>query len=385
MIQGLRHALACTTATVLLLSTTGCGPHLARIQARGAVTEHALDTAVDSSHARYYLESYLAGQRARPELDHEFDQLGNDHAAALPTTEQLQAISARHSPDTAALVLARALLSQPENQRWQQRFESELALVKQTVEGRESPYLKTLPYRVVFVPGWLYESKPWTGADFASTRRLLQQFGLQPVLLPVGENDTVEVNAAKLVAGLRPYLATGRPIILVSGSKGGPETAFALSELFKPEETRLIKAWINICGALKGSPIADDYLHWTRRWFATFIFRLNGYGDLTGLESMRYAIGQKRAAPLKIPQNVLVVNYLGVPMSGDIRVFTHQFTYHALRRYGPNDGLALVRDEIASEGPTVTEVGRAHFLSDPDIHIRNTAMIQAVARRLAGS
>ncbi len=385
MTRRLRQALACTTLAALVLGTTACGPHLARIHARGAVTAHPLNTAVDSSHARYYLENYLAGQRARPELDHEFDQIGLDHAAGLPTTEQLQAISARHSPDTAALVLARSLLSQPENQRWQQRFESELAAVQRTATQGDSLYMKTLPYRVVFVPGWLYESKPWTGADFASTRRLLRQLGVQPVLLPLGNNDTVEANAAKLAAGLRPYLATGRPIILVSGSKGGPETAYALSELFKPEETQLIKAWINICGALKGSPIADDYLHWTRRWFSTFIFRLNGYGDLTGLESMRYATGQQRAKTLKIPQNILVVNYLGVPMSGDIRVFTHQFTYHALRRYGPNDGMALIRDEIAPEGPTVTEVGRAHFLSDPDIHIRNTAMIQAVARRLAGS
>ncbi len=369
----------------IALGLSACGPHLARIHASGVVTTHPLDTAVDSSHARYFLENYLAGQRAQPELDHEFDQIGRDHAAALPTTEDLQTISERHSPDTAALVLARSLLAQPENQRWQQRFTAELAEIERAAAERQTPFLAQQPYRVLFVPGWLYQSKPWTGADFGSTRRLLKQLGVSHALLPVGDNDTVEANAAQLAVQLRPWLQTGRPVILVSGSKGGAETALALSQHLKPDETRFIKAWINICGALKGSPIADDYLHWSRRWFSTFIFRLNGWGSLSALESMSYDKGKRRAARFRIPPHIFVLNYIGVPMSGDIRVFTHQFTYHALRRYGPNDGMVLVRDEIAPEGPTVTEVGRAHFLPDKDIHLRNTAVIQAVARRLSGS
>lgn len=382
MTRAFGQAFVCTA---IALGLAGCGPHLARIHAHGAVTNHTLVTAVDSSHARYFLENYLAGQRARPELDSEFDQIGRDHAAALPTTEDLQLISERHSPDTAALVLARSLLAEPENQRWQQRFVDELAVVERTVAAKQPAFLAQQPYRVLFVPGWLYQSKPWTGADFGATRRLLSELGVSNALLPIGDNHTVEANAAQLAEQLRPWLQTGRPVILVSGSKGGAEAALALTQWLKPEEARFIKAWINICGALKGSPIADDYLHWSRRWFSTFIFRVNGWGDLSALESMSYERGRQRAAQFRIPPHIFVLNYVGVPMSGDIRLFTHQFTYHALRRYGPNDGVVLIRDEIAPEGPTVTEIGRAHFFPDKDIHLRNAALIQAVARRLSGT
>lgn len=361
---------------------SGCTNMVARIPAQGAVAGSSLQTEVDDSAARYFLQQYLAGQREQPKLDRRFVRFANKTGPAIPNADELARLSRRTSPDTAALVLAQRLLEQPENQSWMERLKAEmLALERDTQEQRRS-YLSQSPYRILFVPGWLHRSKPWTGADFASTRRYLASLGVDSVLIETGENDTVEHNALYVAQQLRAWGQTGRPLIVVSGSKGGPETAEAVGALMTPEETRPIKAWVNICGALRGSPIADDYVKGTGTLVSRTIFALNGWGGLEGMQSLSYALSRARADRQRLPEHLFVVSYFGIPLSGEIRVFNHQFTYQRLRQYGPNDGLVLLADEIAPKGPVLPEVGRAHFLRDPDIHLRQGALIQAVARHL---
>lgn len=54
-----------------------------------------------------------------------------------------------------------------------------------------------------------------------------------------------------------------------------------------------------------------------------------------------------------------------------------------MRSLGPNDGLALTRDEIFPGGATLVEMGLDHYLSAPDIDRRTEALARAVLRHLA--
>jgi hypothetical protein len=369
-------------AALLLLSA--CGASLPRLPAEGQVYGQTVATTVDSPLAKYYLEHYLAGRRVRADFDARLDQLhrhGNPHP---PSTAELRSLSRDYSVDTAALFYAQRLLDDPGNRALQSLFDQQIAELESGSPGPGDALERQ--YRVVFVPGWLYRSKPWTGADMAAPRALLDRLDIEHHFLELLDNGAVEDNAHFLVMGLRPLLQDGRPVIIVSGSKGGPEVALALGRLLTPEETRPIKAWLNICGALQGSPLADKWTAWPVAWVTEVLFRLRGWGGLEGLRSLSVRRSQRRASAIRLPEHVLVVNYVGVPVSGTIldTEFEKRFTYGQLRDHGPNDGLVLIPDEIEPGGLTVTEVGRGHFLSYPDFGLRATALLRAVMRRLNG-
>ena len=59
-----------------------------------------------------------------------------------------------------------------------------------------------------------------------------------------------------MVAAIQAHSQSGHRLIVVSASKSGPEVALALTKL-GPAGTRHIAAWVNIVGALQGTPLAD--------------------------------------------------------------------------------------------------------------------------------
>lgn len=377
----LRWALACLLAPCL----SACGATLSRIPVDGAVHGQPLQSTVDSPFARYYLEEYLAGQGNRPDWDENLTRLQAQSNDIFRDPAQMRELSREYSVDTLALLFAHHVLGQPGNQQIQAEFVRQLAALN-AMSGIEGTSTRTNVegYRLVFVPGWLYQSKPWTGADFAGPRAILDQFGADHHLIEVLDNGPIELNARLVALDLLPLLEDNKPTIIISGSKGGPEVAMALGQLLTPEQTRPIRAWINICGALNGSPLANIWTTWPSSWLSNTLFQLRGWGGLNGLRSMRTERSLMRNQGLRIPDDILVVNYVGVPVSGTIieKEFEKRFTYSQLRDYGPNDGLVLVPDEVADNSITVIELGRGHFLSEPDFDVRTTALLNTVIQRL---
>lgn len=380
-------AIARRTCIVLLaLALSACGATLPRLAVQGEILGEPLHSTVDSPLARYYLENYLSGQRTHPAWDSQLDRLHAEPDSALTNHARLRSLSRQYSVDTIALFFALRQLQQEPNQQLQAEFRQALQQfdAAQTADAVIAPEIRDR-YRIVFVPGWLYRSKPWTGADFAGLRAVLDRLGIEHHLIELLDNGPIEDNARLVALGLAPLLEDGKPVIVVSGSKGGPEVAAALGELIPAEQTASIQAWVNICGALQGSPLADQWTSWPMSWVTNPIFRLRGWGGLAGLESMQVLRSARRSARLSIPDHILTVNYVGVPVSGTIieKEFEKRFTYMHLRRHGPNDGLVLIPDEIAPNSITAIELGLGHFLSEPDFDVRTTALLQVVMQRLA--
>src|SRR5207249_6659459 len=118
----------------------------------------------------------------------------------------------------------------------------------------------------LFAPSWLYRSHPETGADFAHQRLLLDRLGLANRLIVTGESASIEDNAAAIAAALRAARPEDGSLILVTASKSGAEAALALSRLLAPEDTARVVAWVNIVGALGGTPLADSALRPPISW-----------------------------------------------------------------------------------------------------------------------
>ncbi|MBI3815360.1 MAG: hypothetical protein HY279_12975 [Nitrospinae bacterium] len=357
-----------------------CARNIPQIPALGEFYGQPIHTTVDSEIARYFLEHYLKGERIRPELDATIEAIARDIGNRMPTRYLLKSIAESHSTDLAALALWQSMLRDSGNRRAQSMFLHEFSRLKEHL--RETPDRFTPDksgYLIVFVPGWFYKSQPENGADFAKPRQSLTDAGVRTALLEIEENGTVEHNGDLIAKHLARLSRGEQKIIVVSASKAGPEVALALSELQRTNTNHNVKAWVNIGGVLRGSALADKALTWPTCWFVK-LFVIKG-ASFDGIESMATLRSAERAERINLPSDILVMNYVGIPLSGQVSNRA-RLGYSLLRADGPNDGLTLIVDEIPAASVTIVELGLDHFFSDPEIHVKTVALANTVIRMI---
>jgi hypothetical protein len=353
-----------------LLSLAAC----AGLPARGIVGGQTIDSRVDSEAARYYLENYLAGQRGNAALDERIDRVYRSFNGSLPDRGELKRLTDDFSLDFATLYFTDRIAGLPANRRFRNAFDQAYDDVRKTFsEGRVRLPERAAGYEVMFVPGYLYKRIPQTGADFAASRAALKRAGISFSFVETSEDGAIEGNAELVAAVLRARAQSGRRLILISASKSGPEVALALTKL-APEETRHVAAWINAIGALQGTPLADERL-------LPELEELVGQVDEAGMESLTTERSRQRFASFRVPEHVLVVNYLGIPVTGSISSLAGLGFFY-LKKYGPSDGVTLLPDAIFPRGVTLAELGRDHFLLNVKIDVTTVALVTTVIRWL---
>ena len=122
-------------------------------------TGTAVHTQVDSELARYYLAHYRQGERLRPLFDVIIERSARMPLGRLLERDVLAGLAQRYSTDFAAAVLIDRLRAVPANRMADERFR---ALITSSAirDGRDPKHR----YRILFVPGWAYRSRPQTGA-----------------------------------------------------------------------------------------------------------------------------------------------------------------------------------------------------------------------------
>jgi hypothetical protein len=137
---------------------------------------------------------------------------------------------------------------------------------------------------------------------------------------------------------------------------------------------------VNIGGLLNGTARADWWMEWPQRWLAVVGFAFLGR-DTEAIPSMMMAPRRARFAELRVPHGVLVVNYIGAPLTADIRPDVRA-DFEVIAPYGPNDGLTLLADAIVPEGITLVERGLDHYFAAPDLDRRIAALAVALLGEL---
>src|SRR5258708_35823376 len=102
-----------------------------------------------------------------------------------------------------------------------------------------------------------------------------------------------------------------------------------------------------------------------------------------GFEGMKTTASQARMEGIRIPARIMIVEYIAVPLSGDIYGSVRS-RYVRLRKGGPNDGLTLLADELLPNGIAVIEPGIDHFYAAPGIEVKSVALANVVAKMLQG-
>ena len=335
-----------------------------RIPVQARTASAAIETTVDSPEARIYLE-----QGEHP-LEAQYNNTPLSNAL-------LRQIAAETSLDFAAAYFIQRIYQKPHNKRAQLTYARSLNALRRdtplSFSKRERSYL------ILFVPGLFYESKPENKGDMAGPRALLKRFGLRTGFIATREVASVQTNAQIIAAAVRKH--AGENLILVSASKGGPDVAGALGQVLAPEETRHVKGWLNIGGALGGSAIADEEMNSYMRWLIGF------YGELTGKDtcgagrSLTTAASADRLRNTRIPEHVRIIHYVGVPFSGTISENVRS-PYNRMKAYGPNDGLVLLNDLYLPQGQVVVAVGTDHMFADADISAKTLALAKTLMNEL---
>jgi len=362
----LRGGVRLTILLAALLLLSAC----AGLPVRGRVGMQTIETRVDSEAARYYLGSYLAGERTDAALDERIDRVYQS-ASSLPDRNELKRLSDEFSVDFAALYLADQIARIPVNRRFRSAFEQAYDYARKAFpEGRVR-----LPadYEVLVVPIYLYKRLLGAGADLAAPRAALQKVGLTCHFVETQDDGAIEANADLVAAAIRARMQSGRRLIVISASKSGAEVALALTRL-GPAETRHVAAWINTVGVLQGTPLVDEPL------FQELEF-LVGKLDVAGKESLTTARGRQRFDSFRVPEHVLVLNHLGIPASGSIS-FWGRRGFFSLRKYGPNDGVSLLSDMIFPGGVTLADLDNDHFMRGKPLDITTVALAITMIRWL---
>ena len=334
----------------------------------GTIGGQTIETRVDSEVARYYLASYLTGQRSNSLFDGKIANANQRIRNGLPDRAELKRLSEEFSIDFAAAYLAEQINRQPENRRFRDLF-----LENRRAFGQNR--LKLAPdagdYEILFVPTYLYKRLPSIGSDLAAPKKAMQKLGLPVHFVETVEDGAVETNAEIVAAALAAREFSGRRLIIISASKSGPEVALALTQL-GPLKTRHIVGWINAVGALQGTPLADERV-------LTHIEDLVGKVDAAGMESLMTAQSRRRFQQFQLPAHILVVNYFGIPLSGNLSGWARR-GFAPLSKYGPNDGILLLADMIFPSAITIVEFGLDHFLLDRNIDAATVGLVTAVMR-----
>ena len=347
-----------------------------------------LGTLVDSDSARDLLADLLARQSIDPRLTALAPPSGPPDVFQEPPTTadtdlpapgdeaRLRALSQEASLDFAALSFARALGAQTTSRAAQAAFHR--FLQDGAADAEESLRRPgAFPYTVLFAPSWMYQSHPETGADFAYQRRLLDRLGVAHRLIPSRQDASVEENAVAIAEAIRAEKHGGQRLIVVSASKSGAEVALALSRVLLPEDAAGVVAWINIVGALGGSPLADIALRPPTSWLARSVFWLRGW-DWAGMVSMGTQASRGRLRGARMPDSITVVNVVAVPLSGSVGA-TVWWGYQILRSHGPNDGAVLLVDTVWPGGINLLAFGPDHLFAPREDDAHGLAMLRAIA------
>jgi hypothetical protein len=363
-----RLSLACALACLVL----GACSSIPRIPATGEFAGQRVATTVDAEVARYYLERYSQGRHENHEMDERIAAIHRSQGDALPSRDELKAISVAFSVDFAALYFADRLLQDACNKTLNRLFARYLeqdARVDSTISAA---------YQILFVPGWDYVSSGGlTGSDFARPRELATRAGFENHLLKLPPTGSVEAGALVVAAEISRLRRSGKKILLAGTSSAGPAIHLALGELLDDTDRGAVKVWLNLGGILRGTPLVDYFEALPQRVMLDFYAWAKGW-DRQAIPSMGTVASQKRFLRLQLNSDLVVINYLGIPLSGQLSQYGGT-GYRMLRSDGPNDGLVLVTDVIAPDSLTVVALGSDHFFAeDPQIDRKTVALMRLV-------
>ncbi|HEX7288547.1 MAG TPA: hypothetical protein VF532_20350 [Candidatus Angelobacter sp.] len=288
----------------------------------------------------------------------------------FPTAAELREIAARDGIDAATTFIYRSILQSPRHAPFIRRIEE---LCRQGHSAAWDPDVD-----LVVVPGGFYRENPSSGADGRLVREEAEKLGCRTDLIPLVSTGGLQENATIICDWLSTH--RDRRVILASLSKGGSDIKVALARPHARRAFAHVVGWINLCGIVDGSPMAEWLF--SRSLFATLIrvyYRLLGQ-DLKFMHDMRYGPGSPLDFELRVPAHLRMISVEGFPLREHLTNFVARRCHQVLAPFGPNDCGLVLADVCALPGFIYPLWGADHYLR-PKTDVR--ALITAILLYLA--
>lgn len=211
---------------------------------------------------------------------------------------------------------------------------------------------------VQIVPASFYHQFPQMGADGALVHQVAQRLGYPVERIETGSVSTVRHGAQRVAEQLKPGA------ILVSLSKGGADALHALTQ------NPTARAWLQIGGLVRGTPLADALLKAPRYQQALVKRYLKHYG---GSWELVHELRTKATTPPNVP----TLNVLGCPCTFHLTGSTKR-RHHFLQE--PNDGTITLKDGYLGDN-VVPIWGADHYFRLPGMARRLERMLAWAAEQ----
>ncbi len=290
-------------------------------------------------------------------------------------TQTLAEIAAKYSMDVSALYFLFRIYHDPRNKEAFDEFNR--IVYHSSPNSMKERMEKFKRYHFVFVPGFFYKTFPFSGADFKTQRNLFDKYEISYDFIETGEKDPVDVNATHIYNQLIEIQKKHSAIVLISASKGGLEVANVLG---KYQGLDSIKAWVSVCGILRGCPISDIFKSFPNYIVGPVMFKIKNINPepYKDFDSDRRKMEFRN---LNIPKNLLILHYLGVPMESNVNDKI-KFRYNLMKKYGANDGSCPVSEQLTEQGIVIADPGMDHYLKDVKIIEKTIALFEITVNEI---
>ncbi len=281
----------------------------------------------------------------------------------LPTAGKIQEIATREGMDAATTQLYQSVLESPQHGPFVRRIDE--------IRKRTGPRRWQAEAPLIIVPGAFYRENPRSGADGRILREQAERLRCPTGIIPIASRGTLKQNARIICDWLLEH--QDQPVILASLSKGGADVKMALAEPDAAVAFRNVGAWVNLCGILNGTPMAE----WLRsRNLAALLNRL--YYTLRGqglgfLRDLGYGPGWPLDFELQLPQHIRMITIAGFPLREHLSNALARRCHRRLAHLGPNDGSLVLADVCALPGLIYPIWGADHYLR-PQTDVRQLVL-----------
>jgi hypothetical protein len=286
-------------------------------------------------------------------------QWADQHSTAGLDRAALRDVALREGIDFATALLYHRVTHSAPHARFIHR-------VSQTPIRTQDRKLKPAP-TVAIVPAAFYKEKPHSGADGRVVRAAAVDTGFNCELIPLPSTGTLAANSKLLIEWL--VQRAGDQFILVSLCKGGADVKVALARSGAADAFRNVPVWINICGTLNGSPIAQWLLSKKLTLMAAWIVFKCQRRDFEFLRELAPLHGGPLSAQLELPDSMQLITVAGFPLRRHLSNGFMRRCHRVIAPMGPTDGGMLLADAAALPGLLYPIWGADHYLR-PEVRAR---------------
>jgi hypothetical protein len=149
-----------------------------------------------------------------------------------------------------------------------------------------------------------------------------------------------------------------------------------------------VVAWINLCGILDGTPMAEWLLSWNPGAVLNRLYyRLRGR-SLSFLSDLRYGRDTLLDFELSLPAHVQLISVVGFPLREHLTRTIARRCHRRLTPLGPNDGGLVLADICKLPGLIYPLWGADHYLQPKylqpktDVRVLIAAILQYLAETM---